>query len=403
MLKGVVSQTTEACESGSRITEIDAIRGFALLGICMVNASTISGDYQFHPSGAVSALDEAAELLVSVLFETKFYLLFSFLFGYSFVLQMQASQRMGTSFARRHLRRLTGLLLFGSVHAVLLYPGDILTTYAVLGLLLFGMRGARPRTALMAAAALFTILAASFFVVGVQALGMKETSDGKYVAMNSRIVALYRGSFSDVVSANTSMFREMLIGATLYSAHVFGAFLVGFAAGKCGVLDRPELLFGKWRARTRGVCILGLLLGLPGAVFMAMTEYGPLSGKLYYMGRASAVLTAPALTAAYVCCLLLVLRGRLGKYAKPVLAFAGRMSLSNYLGQSLVLALIFTGYGFGQYANVGPAALVLICLLLYGVQLAFSTWLMARRRSGPMEALLRRITGKRWAADPERW
>ncbi|WP_126901978.1 DUF418 domain-containing protein [Streptomyces sp. WAC 01325] len=377
----------------SRIVGVDVLRGFALLGILMVNASLMAGVPEFHQGDSKSNFDHFAEWFVAALFETKFYLLFSFLFGYSFVLQMRAYQRAEMPLAVRHLRRLVGLILIGASHAILLYPGDILTTYGVLGFALFGIRRIHPRVALLVAAALFVFLAVAFLATGVMAIGIGDATDSAELDSGPNLTDLYRGDVGDVIAANITMVREMLVGAIMYSAHIFGAFLIGLAAAQYGVLDRVDSVLGKWRRRTLGVCVVGLVLGVPGAVLMAMIEFGPLSDRYYYLGRAVSVLTAPALTALYVCCLFALLRSRLGIFLGRPLAAAGRMSLTNYLGQSLVLAVIFTGYGFAQYGKVGPAALVLICLLIYSAQLAFSTRLMDRRRYGPMEALLRRITG----------
>lgn len=128
-----------------RLLEVDALRGFALAGILVVNLMTTAG-----PPGArgglaaVHAADGAVEWLVVLLAQSKFYLLFSFLFGYSFTLQMDSAERAGARFAPRMSRRLAGLFVLGIAHAVLLYTGDILMIYALLGLVLLAARNAGP-------------------------------------------------------------------------------------------------------------------------------------------------------------------------------------------------------------------------------------------------------------------
>src|SRR3990167_8314845 len=120
---------------------IDALRGFALLGILMVNAGSFASTYfgvGVSDPAFSRPVDHAVRWLVRFFFETKFYLLFSMLFGYSFALQMDAAQRTGSAFVPRFLRRLLGLALLGLVHAWLLFAGDILVTYALLGVLLRG-------------------------------------------------------------------------------------------------------------------------------------------------------------------------------------------------------------------------------------------------------------------------
>ncbi len=127
----------------ARLLHLDALRGFALLGILMVNIATFASAYygMAVPDPLFPRpVDNAVRWLVSFLFETKFYLLFSFLFGYSFTLQMNSAQQRGTAFVPRMLRRLVGLWLIGAMHAVFLYQGDILCTYALLGLVLLLLR-----------------------------------------------------------------------------------------------------------------------------------------------------------------------------------------------------------------------------------------------------------------------
>src|SRR5690625_5305444 len=127
------SQRASLTAPPPRLHAGDARRGFALLGIFVVNITVMASAY---PGNLVDAPlfstppDDAARLIVAVLFSMKFYLLFSFLFGYSFVLQMESAQRAGQAFAPRMLRRILGLFLLGAAHIVLLYGGYVLPTSA---------------------------------------------------------------------------------------------------------------------------------------------------------------------------------------------------------------------------------------------------------------------------------
>ncbi|MEV0185814.1 DUF418 domain-containing protein [Streptomyces sp. NPDC050625] len=375
--------------TAARIAEIDALRGFALLGICLVNAQVIAG-VDVLPTGPVAVGDHFAAWLVTALCTMKFYLLYSFLFGYSFTLQMRAADRDGVPFARRHGRRLLGLFLIGAAHAVLLYPGDILTTYAVLGLVLMAVRRLRARTALRIAGLIIAFLTAVFLVIGVLTLVLTGPGSGAATDVAASDAAAYRGGLLDIIRANVGAYRQMVGGAILYSGHLFAAFLVGFAAGKHRVLEEPA----RYTLWAKPILGLGALIGLPGSMFMAMCENGPLDARFAYVGRAFGILTAPVLTAAYVCGLLLLMgRSRFGRRLREALAPAGRMALTNYLLQSLVLAFVFTGYGFALYGRVGPGVLALGCLGLYVTQLLAARHAMAHARYGPAELLLRRITG----------
>ncbi|MDR6981210.1 uncharacterized protein J2X68_007952 [Streptomyces sp. 3330] len=375
-----------------RIPQIDALKGFALLGICVVNAPILAGAWDLTSGPGTTAADRTIAWLVTALFTTKFYLIFSFLFGYSFVLQEAAADRDGICFARRHGRRFLGLFLIGLAHAALLYPGDILMTYAVLSVALFAARRLGTRTILRTAALLVVFLTAVFLTVGVTVLRLDDPGRvTEAAAATARRIAAYRGGPLSVVHANITAYRETLGSAIVYAVHLLAAALAGFAAGRRGLLKEP----GASRARTSAVhrlLVTGLLVGLPGGVLTAMCTHGPLDGRFYYLGQAADILTAPALAAAYAAALLLTLRGRHGPQIARTLAPAGRMSLSNYLMQSVVLAFVFTGYGFRLYGTVGPAVLTGACVALWALQLAFSARLMAFTRYGPAELLLRRMT-----------
>lgn len=397
-LRGKPAPESGMERTAARIQEIDALRGFALLGICLVNAQVIAGVYGL-PTGPFAVGDHVAAWLVTALCTMKFYLLFSFLFGYSFTLQIRAADRDGVPFARRHGRRLLGLFLIGAAHAVLLYPGDILMTYAALGLVLTAVRRLRARTALRLACLIIAFLTAVFLVIGLLTVVLAKPDPGAATDLAARDTAAYRGGPLDIIHANVGLYREMAGGAILYGGHLFAAFLIGFAAGKHRVLEEPAR-YTVWAKRILG---LGALIGLPGSMFMAMCENGPLDDRFAYIGRAFGILTAPALTAAYVCGLLLLMgRARFGRRLRDMLAPAGRMALTNYLLQSAVLAFVFTGYGFALYGRVGPGVLALGCLVLYGTQLLVARHVMARTRYGPAELLLRRITRGSSARGSER-
>ncbi|MFJ6570693.1 DUF418 domain-containing protein [Streptomyces sp. NPDC091292] len=376
---------------GRRVHEIDVLRGFSLLGILFVNALMMAGPYLALGGGPqASGADRVAAWLTTALVSAKFYPLFAFLFGYSFVLQMRSAERAGAAFAPRHLRRVAGLFGIGLAHAVLLYPGDILTAYAALALVLYGLRGLTPRTAVRLAVGLVAVL--SLLLLGHGLLTVATTlpmTPEQYAPLVADTIAARRGGVLSVVGAHLHDLPATLEANLLYAPQMLAAFLAGLAAAKSGLLER-RARDRRWLRRT---LVRWLPLGLAGSVATAVCANGPLDSRWFLTGHAIAVLTGPALTASYVCGLLLLLhpRGR----AAAVLAAAGRMALTHYLTQSLVLALVFTGYGLGLYDRVGAAAVLAGCVVLYGVQLAVGARLMARTRYGPAELVLRTLTSGR--------
>lgn len=378
----------------ARITELDALRGFALLGILLVNALMMAGPYGLgvFDDPDSSTFDRTVEGVVQALVVGKFYLLFSFLFGYSFTLQLTAAEHDGARAVPRLLRRSLGLFVLGVLHAVLLYVGDILMTYAVLGLVLIAVRNSPPRAALRAAKIVFGCVSGLFLLVGLFALLLTDTEaaalDAEVAAGFEVLVADYRGDPASVVGANLSLLPDALLAVLVMGGFVLAAFLVGFHCGKRRLLEE---LRGD-RARLRRVFLLGIATGLPGSVFMALAASGPLGARWSGLGQVVGTITAPALTAAYVCGTLLLLGTARGPRLAALLAPAGRMALTNYLSQSLVMALVFTGYGLALYDRLDPALVVLGSLVLYAAQLALSARLMARFRHGPAEWLLRAVT-----------
>ncbi|WP_244282877.1 DUF418 domain-containing protein [Streptomyces flavidovirens] len=372
-----------------RVLEVDALRGFALLGILLVNTLTMAGPYGLLGGRPPATADTVTLWLVDFLAQGKFYLLFSFLFGYSFTLQAASAERAGARFGPRTMRRLLGLFVLGALHVVFLYIGDILTTYALLGLILFAARRATPEGAYRAALWVWGVFGSLLLLLGV--LGTPAGPDdgaaqAAVAAEAAELTAAYRGGFTDVVGANLGELPFAVLALFTMSGFVVAAFLLGLSAGKRQWLTRVG------RVALRRVLVAGLCVGVPATAFSAAGVAGPLSPRWELLAGITGVVVAPALSAAYVAGLLLWFGTPGGARAAGVLAAAGRMALTHYLTQSLVMALIFTGYGLGLYGRLGIAAPVCIALVLYAAQLALSGPLMRRYRLGPVEWVLRAFT-----------
>ncbi|WP_055531704.1 DUF418 domain-containing protein [Streptomyces graminilatus] len=372
-----------------RVAAVDALRGFALLGILLVNSLQIMDPYVSEgvrePSAAL--LDRVAVWLVMALAASKFYLLFSFLFGYSFTLQMSSADRNGANITPRFLRRSLGLLMLGLAHAVLLYNGDILMTYGVLGLALLAVRRITPATATKAASWIYVVYGVLLTTLGALPAGENSEIDGhkKEIAV---AVGAYRGTAATVLQANVDRLPDAFLGFFLMAPGVLAAFLLGLAAGKVGILtlnapSRPQLV---------RITAAGLALGVPGAVFSASTSQGPLDERWQYLGLGVGILTAPALSAAYACGILLLLRSSWGERTEQLLNPAGRLALTNYLTQSVVMTVVATSYGLSLYGRTGAATVVGLACLVYVLQLAVSAAWFRRFRQGPAEWLLRTLT-----------
>jgi uncharacterized protein len=372
---------------------VDALRGFALLGILVVNIASFSSTY--YGAGvpdplALSVLERCASFVRTFVFETKFYLLFSFLFGYSFSLQMQSALRDGQGFAPRMARRLLGLWGLGLVHAVLLYHGDILATYAVIGVVMLMAR--RRGDVFLMRAAIGLVLATSLLWAGIGYLlalgGGLSDMRGAY-AEAARALAAYRGTPATVIAQHV---RELMqiwwITGLVQAPTALAMFFAGFIAGRRALFANAEA----HRALFRRLLFWGLAIGLPGAAVYAWPSARLENSIRENYGLSATLLTAPFLGAAYASGLVLLMLGPRGRALERVLAPAGRMALSNYLLQSLVCAWIFLAYGLRWIGTVGPLAATGIAFAIFACQLVLSRWWLRRFAYGPVEWLLRAFT-----------
>ncbi|WP_433537303.1 DUF418 domain-containing protein [Micromonospora sp. CA-249363] len=383
--------------TSSRIADVDALRAVALLLILVVNIAFFASGYPFHlvaDPAHDSWGDQAVGWTVELLFAMKAYLLFAFLFGYSFTLQLDSAARRGVDIVPRFRRRLAGLFVLGVLHAVLLFQGDILTTYALLGLVLLAMRRVRVGTAVRVAVLLTGAIG---FVLALAATSGTQlvTDPLAALAAGQRSTEALQGGLGSLIAEHVRQLPAMVGTLLVQGPLALSAFLFGYAAGRrrllTDVVGNRQLLRRAQR--------VGYPVGLAGAVVFA---FG--GGTANLTGLTIGLLTAPLLAAAYAATLLEFFETDRGRRVVAVLAPAGRMSLSNYLGQSLLCVLVFTGVGLGLAGSVAPTVVLLIAVAIYGMQLAASAVWMARFRYGPVEWLLRAWTEQRWprlrAADP---
>jgi len=389
------AQTADAAPP--RESLVDALRGFALLGILVVNIASFSSTY--YGAGvpdpmALSWVERCASFVRTFVFETKFYLLFSFLFGYSFNLQMQSAQREGRRFVPRMGRRLLALWVLGLQHAVLLYHGDILTTYAVIGTVLLMVR--RRGDVFLMRSAIGLVLATSLLWAGVGYLlsfaGVPMDLRGAY-AEAATALAAYRATPATVIVQHVRELTQIWwITGLVQAPTALAMFFVGFIAGRRGVLAHAEA----HRALLHRLLFWGLALGVPGAALYAWPSVRVENSIRELYGLSATLLTAPLLSAAYASALVLWMLGPRGHALEAWLAPAGRMALSNYLLQSAVCAWLFLAYGLRWIGTMGPLAATGIAFAIFGCQLVLSRWWMRRFAYGPVEWLLRAFTNLEW-------
>jgi uncharacterized protein len=390
-----------------RIDLLDILRGFALLGILIVNMGIFSfpfiAAFTGTPRGE-STFDHAVEFLTHALATGKFYPLFSFLFGLGMWLQMERVQEAGGAPARFMVRRLLVLMGFGLAHALLIWNGDILFIYALVGLVALLFRKAQPRTLLIWASALIAIpiiLSAGLIVLGILVAGLAPTNaSGMDEVMTlvrdlerQAIETYARGSWGQIFAWRAIEWLIVLVFFFLSGnvLQILAIFLIGMYAGKRQVLQRLMQLPANERRLPAGrVClVVGLVANFALTWLMWTVDMtSPLAG----LPSVLLLIFGPVLSYGYMAAFVALTRREAWHRRLEPLAAAGRMALSNYIAQSIVCTLIFYSYGLGLFGQVGAFAGLLISLTIWLVQLVISVFWLKRFRFGPLEWVWRSLT-----------
>jgi uncharacterized protein len=355
----------------------DYLRLIALFGIVVVNVQFIGFSvlHGFVEPLARSSADAITLWLVNGVALLKTYGLFSFMFGVGLGFLMRSAARSGLSFGKLYRNRMLGLLAMGLLHGCLFFPGDILVIYAVTGSILYLLRDWPVRRLVRLGAVLLVLQP---MVALPLLLGPSDTPPEFFTIERD---ALGAGGFLEAVTFRTVGFLFTLpVFLLVQGFSALGWFCLGLAAVRSGMIDRADHQL--W-ARARRLCLLpGLTLGLMGS---ALWQWGPATA-----GAALTVIAAPVATLGY-----LGVIAALSRSPGPVMSrilVAGGSSLSIYLGQSIILSTLFSGYGAGIWNAVDRATATLIAVLVTLSLIAAMVFWHRRFAHGPFEWVLRRVT-----------
>jgi len=330
--------------------------------------------------------------------------MFSLLFGLGFMLFLDRAKEK-VSWPRFLLfKRLLVLALFGAVHMFLIWGGDILLTYALVGCLLLLFTNTKP-SRLWKWAIFFLLIPVVLMWLGAWGISMAanspqgadimaEFTDGQLQLQEDMVTgaAIYaEGTYREVIAWRLHELNTLYGsgGVFFMVPNILGIFLLGAALGRANVFSNAE----KHKGLFKKFIIAGLVVGLPAAYVvgtqgldleMGMPTYH--SASVFIMMQVANILLC--LTYVSVLCLLWLS----GKQWLRVFAPAGRMALTNYLVHSIVFTTLFYGYAFGMYGEWGRAVTTLMALALYALQLWWSPWWLSRYRYGPCEWLWRSLT-----------
>ena len=370
----------------------DVLRGFALLGIVLVNLSFFS----HHSSDGIRGADvvgfgnSLATAIMITLFQGKFYLLFSFLFGYSSYYVTKGERSGAPRFALRSVI----LIVLGVIHFTLLWHGDILFLYGVFGLILLVFMFRKDRTLKVWGWVLWVfstvVLVSLSLLTWLAELTQVELED----FTNGLDRVMRDGTFVEAIQPRLELWVLGISGGVLLQGGlVFAAFLVGVLAARKGLLGENSS-----QLHTKSMMRWGFGLGLPlqflAAMLYVSNEASTGTSEAIYLGSLTVgFMTAPLLSMGYLGAIATLVQRR--PSAVEWMKYPGRASLTNYLSQSVLLSMIFGPWGLGLFQAVDYWVALLIGVAIYLVLAGLSALWLRRFSQGPMEKLMAVLTRKK--------
>lgn len=391
-----------------RIVLLDALRGFAIFGILMVNMQIF-----FRPmtymlmgyQGEDQLINLASTIFIKFFFEGKFYVLFSLLFGYGFFIFMNKPTDEGLSILPVYRRRVFFLLIFGILHVVLLWPGDILVFYALFGFLLPLFRKVSDRGLVkwavwlilipgivISVLVLFIYLmlqipeAATQIEANLSQSGtvMKEIYENVFTVYSS-------GTFAEITRIRLFEYRLVLPGILFFYPVVLAMFLLGNLAARKNLIGNYTEHLGFFRKSL----LWGAAIGVPfSALFVVSYFYiKPQNMNAFQISHIMGMaLGGFFLSLFYVSAIVLLYhKGKLRLFSK-LLAPVGRMALTNYLMHSIICTTLFYSYGFGLMGKINTFQGILLTVLIFAIQIPLSNLWLKKFQYGPFEWLWRSLT-----------
>ena len=395
-------------KQANRIILLDALRGFAIFGILMVNFPIM-----FQPVTSVllgsqsdgSLLCNISEWFIKFFFEGKFYVIFSMLFGYGFWLFMNKKTDEVKSITPIFRRRLLFLFLFGALHVLLLWAGDILTYYALFGFILLLFRRVSDR-GLIKWAIWIGLIPAVLAALSAAMVGLASVNPDTSAQINAGFAESYAslesfiqgashiyssGAFLEIVKIRLAEYRMLLPGLLFFYPVVLSMFLAGFWAASRGIISE----YPNYIPFFRKVFWWGLGVGVTTSTLYTISfRYAIPSfpGTWEAINAASHTLGGVFLGLCYVSAIVLLhARGKADGLMK-LIAPVGRMALTNYLLHSVIAVMLFHSIGFGLFGKIELWHGILISFLIYALQIPFSIIWLKHFRFGPFEWLWRSLT-----------
>jgi len=389
-----------------RLVAMDVLRGFALLGILLMNIQSFSmpGAAYLNPTafGDLTGINLAVWLFSHICADQKFLSLFSILFGAGVLLFCDRAAEKGRSVTALHYRRNFWLLLFGLAHGYLFWYGDILYSYAMCAFLVYFLRNKSVKTLLWVAVTLL-LINTGYNLLGGLSYELFEPEDAALISkvwspsqqqLTTEITA-YQGSFIQAFSyrAEETLFMQIDVFFGMFVWRVCAMMLLGMALFRSGFFHL-EWQSANYIKLLKASTLLGLILIITGLYLHFENDFSlPYSMFVFnlfnYWGSIFIAL-------AYASAIMIVVKAGYLQSLQNRLAAIGKTAFSNYILHTLIFTTIFYGYGFGLYGEVARWQQLLLTVGMWLLQLWLAPIWLKQFRFGPLEWLWRSLTYWQW-------
>jgi len=387
-----------------RLQVLDLWRGFALLGVVIVNFIALN-DYfltpaRFHSLATID-LDWKTQLAVQVFLSNKFNTIFTFLFGIGLAIIMERADRVDQRSTPIILRRMVVLLLIGWLNFLFVFPGELLHVYAICGVALVALQRFSNRTLFVGGLILallprllwdeWPFLATHVFGGAAMLAPASAPDPFSDAAIEARRLIVENGNWWQVMRSNLSFALELELdfGHRIPQALYFlGRALLGYTFWRSHLLQNVLEV----NRRAPWICVIVLGVGIATSLTTALLSAHPLGTAQHFAIDALKQIAIIVSAAAYLLFADLIAQRSSLRGLVVGLCAVGRLSLTNYLLQGVAILLVLNGPGLRLAAKVGPTVLVPVALAVYGMQIALSRQLVARYQQGPAEWIWRRLT-----------
>ena len=386
--------------ANERVELIDIIRGMALFGILAANIRGFAGPARayFMPHLFWPELhDRLAQAFVDAFIQGKFITIFAVLFGVGFGVQVERSLARGGKFNWTWARRCIVLLLFGLVHGLAIWFGDILLVYALIGLMLLPFKRRQDKTLIVWAAILFLVplklmiivFLASKFGAPIPKPPVPTAADlqkADALFSNGPWIEIQRQRMKDAVQNNWGYFP-------MFFWQILALFLSGVVLWRKGFFRPTPESLPKYRKTMAIALTFGILGNVSTVTVRWMFDPPPMPTTwIAFLSTILQYFAVPALSLGYVCAVVLLFHDERWRARIHRFGAVGRTAFTNYVLQSVIGTLIFYSYGLGFFGEVGPAVLLPLTFVIFAIQVALSAWWLERYRFGPLEWVWRKLT-----------